>query len=186
MFIDIGTRNIQLIRLDKGVPKYESSKATTKGMSSIYRGIADITKTLDVGINDGSSVQIYLERTATGKMKLKKVVEDKILDYLIENVFAEINQCLNEMQVSPILTKYVFLGGGSDILRRFLDASFTTKDEEEDEINAPIYVENPYFATSLGLFKKGERIYKYDKHTAAKTKKAAKKAKVKKAEKQNS
>ena len=55
-------------------------------MSSIYRGIADITKTLDLGINDDSSVQIYLERTATGKMKLRKVVEDKILNYLMDNV----------------------------------------------------------------------------------------------------
>jgi hypothetical protein len=162
VFIDIGTRNIQIIRVVKGVPRYEESKATTKGMSSIYRGVADITKTLSYGINDGIAVQMYLEQTKAGKLDKIDVIETKILDYLIENVFSELDKCLDEMQVSPLFTKYVFLGGGSDLLSRFLDAKFM-----KSKNSMPIYVDNPYYATSLGLFKKAERLYKYERHVDA-------------------
>ena len=45
----------------------------------------------------------------------------------------------------------------------------------KDKNSQPIYVNNPYFATSLGLFKKGERIYNYEKHTASSKKTTNKK-----------
>ncbi len=176
VFIDIGTRNIQIIRMCKGVPKYEESKSTKKGMSSIYRGIADITKTLNEGINDSVAVQMYLEHTKAGKLKPIDSIETKILEYLMENIYNEIDQSLDEMQVSPLFTKYVFLGGGSDLLSRFLDAKFI-----EEKGSKPIYVDNPYFATSLGLFKKGEKLYNYPKHTDG-SKKSTKRAKTNKDE----
>lgn len=159
VFIDIGTRNTQIIRVSKGVPRYEESKSTKKGMSSIYRGVSDITKTLPHGVNDEVAVQLYLEQTKKGKLDKINEVEDKILEYLDDHLFNEIYQCFDEMQVSELFTKYVFLGGGSDLLSRFLDARFV-----EFRKSKPIYVKNPYFATSLGLFKKGERIYNYEKH----------------------
>ena len=160
VFIDIGTRNTQIIRVSKGVPRYEESKSTKKGMSSIYRGVSDVTKTLKHGINDEVAVQLYLEQTRTGKLEKIDEIEDKILDYLDEHLFKEIYKCFDEMEVSELFTKYVFLGGGSKLLPRFLDARFI-----ENRKSKPIYVNNPYFATSLGLFKKGERIYNYEKHT---------------------
>lgn len=181
VFIDIGTRNIQLIRVSQGVPKYETSKSTTKGMSSIYRGVADITKILSFGINDDVAVKMYLEQTKEGKLDKINEIEDKILEYLMTNIYNEIDKCLDEMQVSPLFTKYVFLGGGSDLLSRFLNAKFI-----EEKNTTPIYVNNPYFATSLGLFRKGERLYNYEKHQDAKlceedNKAAAKKTTTKKA-----
>ena len=163
VFIDIGTRNIQLIRVSKGVPRYETSKSIkNKGMSSIYRGVADITKTLPFGINDTVAVQMYLEKTKKGKLDKINEIEGKILEYLMASIYNELDQCLDEMQVSPLFTKYVFLGGGSDLLSRFLDAKFI-KEHNTD----PIYVDDPYFATSLGLFRKGERLYNYEKHQDA-------------------
>jgi len=176
VFIDIGTRNIQLIRVSKGVPKYETSKSTTKGMSSIYRGVADITKTLKKGINDDIAVQMYLEKTKEGTLDEIEEIESKILEYLMSNIYNEIDQCLDEMQVSPLFTKYVFLGGGSSLLSRFLNAKFI-----EEKNAKPIYVDNPYFATSLGLFKKGERLYNYNKHEdSSKPKQTTKKTTTKK------
>ena len=160
VFIDIGTRNTQLIRMSKGVPTYDTSKSTKKGMSSIYRGIADITKTLtEYGVNDPMAVQMYLEQTEKGTLEKIDSIEEKILNYLIKNVFDEIDQCLDEMQISPLFTKYVFLGGGSTLLSRFLDIKYTKQTNKK-----PIYVKNPYFATSLGLFKKGEKLYNYERH----------------------
>ena len=169
VFIDMGTRNLQLLRMVKGVPKYEISKSTKKGMSSIYRGIADITKTMNLGVDDAVAVEFYLKKTNEGKLEPIAAIEDKILEYLMTNVFNEIDQCLDEMEVSTLFTKYVFLGGGSNALGRFLDAKFV-----KDKNSQPIYVNNPYFATSLGLFKKGERIYNYEKHTACSKKNTSK------------
>jgi len=173
VFIDIGTKNIQLIRVSKGVPRYATSKSTTKGMFSIYRGVADVTKTLPHGINDDIAVQMYLEQTKKGKIQTINEIEDKIINYLMENIYNEIDKCLAEMEVSELFTKYVFLGGGSDLLSRFIDIKFM-KDKNID----PIYVDDPYFATSLGLFKKGERLYNYEKHEDAK--KVAEKSTTKK------
>lgn len=156
--VDIGTKDLQLIRVTQGTPDYLGSKSKKIGMDYIYRGIAEIVGNLNEGINDDVAVRMYLEKTATGKTPIIDSVDDKILEYLMSNIFIEIDRCLTEMNMSRF-TKIVLLGGGSIALKRFLDAKFIEKDELE-----VCYVDGGYFANSLALFKKAERLYGYEKH----------------------
>ena len=178
VFTDLGTRNMQHIRVVEGIPKYETCIATTKGMYSLYRGVANITKTLNEGIDDYLAVKMYLTQTNDGKIGRIDTVYEKILDYLMDVTFKEMDKCFEEMETSRF-TKHVFLGGGSTMLKYFLDLKF-----EERTGKKPIYINNPYFATSLGLFRKGEQLYNYPKHKDAikqeKNKKEAKKTNTKK------
>ena len=163
--IDFGTKDLQLIRVIQGSPNYAGSKSMKIGMDYIYRGMVDTVANLGVGINDDVAIKMYLEKTANGKTSIIDSVDDKMLEYLMSNIFTEIDRCLTEMNMSKF-TKIVLLGGGSMSLKRFLDTKFI----KEDEIEV-YYVEEGYFANSLALFKKAERLYGYEKHISEKEQK---------------
>ena len=158
VMIDIGTKDLQLLRVSQGTPNYVGSKSVKVGMDFIYRAIADITKTLEIGINDDIAVKMYLEKTASGEMDIIEKIDDKILEYLMSSTFDEIDRCLNEMGIS-MFTKIILLGGGSTLLKRFLDARFIQESKRTVH-----YVNNGYYANSLGLFKRAEKLYGYEKH----------------------
>ena len=175
---DIGTKNFTILQIIKAVPKYETSFATKHGMLKIYEDIADRTK--DEGLSSASSVEMYLEKTANGTYDIVPEIDSKILKYLMETIFVEIDKKLSNLDMSRF-TKLVFLGGGSVYLKRFLEAKYT-----EREI---IFVENAYFANAKGLFKKGVRLFGYDpekmkvlKPSKKGTKKTTKKTTTKKEE----
>ena len=71
------------------------------------------------------------------------------MKYLMTNIFTEIDERLNEMDIK-LFTKYVFLGGGSIALKRFLEAKFEGKSIS--------FVKNPYFANARGLYMKGVKM----------------------------
>lgn len=150
IFNDIGTKNFTLLQVINGTPLYEQSFATKEGMSKIYKGVSDRLK--DHGLGSSSAAQMYFEKTSKGTHPIIQQVDEIILNYLMETVFEEIDVRLEDLNIS-IFTKLVFLGGGAEYLKRFLEAKYT-----EREI---LFVENPYYANARGLYKRGERLFGY-------------------------
>lgn len=150
IFNDIGTKNFTILQVINGTPLYETSFATKEGMSKIYKGIADRVK--DHGLGSPIAVQMYLERTSKGVHPIMPKIDEIILNYLMETVFTEIDTRLDDLNIS-IFTKLVFLGGGAEYLKRFLEAKYT-----ERKI---VFVEDAYFANARGLYKRGERLFGY-------------------------
>ena len=57
-----------------------------------------------------------------------------------------------------MFAKYVFLGGGSVALKRFIEAKFTDKAESGDLY----FVEEPYFANALGMYRRAAKQFGYE------------------------
>lgn len=152
---DIGTKNFTILQIINGIPQYETSFATKDGMSKIYKGVADRVKIHEKGLGSPTAIQMYLERTSKGVCEIIPKVDEIILSYLIETVFAEIDTRLDDLNMS-IFTKLIFLGGGASYLKRFLDMKFT-----DQKI---IYIEDSYYANARGLYKKGERLFGYNQN----------------------
>lgn len=147
--IDIGSKNIQLLQISQGRVQYDTSYATRYGMNNILMGSADLVKVHEPMLKSSDAIQMYLEKTNNGSFGIINEVDELILRYLMTNIFTEIDERLNEMDIK-LFTKYVFLGGGSIALKRFLEAKFEGKSIS--------FVKNPYFANARGLYMKGVKM----------------------------
>ena len=151
IMIDFGTYNMQGIYVLNGSPKYNRSFATQFGMDHIYRALANIIKVEERGLSTPEAMQLYLEKTATGKAKIIPRVDDLIMSYLINEIFSELDKELD--MIKPSLYCKILLGGGGSItLQRFLDAKFI---EDKDKI----YLKKSVFANAIGLLGKAVRLF---------------------------
>ena len=87
-------------------------------------------------------------------------VEDVILDYLNNIIFDEIDKRINHLDISDF-TRFCFLGGGSNYLKRFLSAKYIE--------NNSVFIQDAYYMTARGLLKRAIMIYK-DKISGVKNK----------------
>lgn len=157
IFFDIGSMNFQISRMLNASINYQESYATTHGMNSIYMKTADIVKTQVKGLSTPAAIEIYLKRVSSGAMQPIKEADECILRHLINNTFVEIDERLNEINPT-MFAKYVFLGGGSVALKRFIEAKFTDKAESGDLY----FVEEPYFANALGMYRRAAKQFGYE------------------------
>lgn len=148
--IDFGTLNLQGIQIIKGVPQYNTTFSTSFGMQHIYRGLYDVVKLVEPELASLHAVQMYLEKTAKGDIKPIQKVEEAVLNYLVETIFKELSIELKQIKMS-MFAKLIFVGGGSIVMKRFLEAKFTDKER--------IFVDDAYFANAYGMQATGERAF---------------------------
>lgn len=157
IFFDIGSKNFQILRMLNASINYQESFATTHGMNSIYLKTADVVKTHVSGLSTPAAIEIYLKRVAAGTMEPIKEADECILRHLMQNTFIELDERLNEINPT-MFSKFVFLGGGSIALKRFLEAKFADKCKSGDLY----FVEEPYYANALGMWRRAAKQFGYD------------------------
>lgn len=151
IMIDFGNLNMQGIYVLNGSPDYKKSFATEYGMHHIYRQLAEIVKLEEKGLSTAAAMRLYLEKTAKDPKYIIPKVDDIVIDFLINNIFKELDVELNLIKPS-MYCKYLLIGGGSETMQRFLEAKFV-EDKEK------VFLEDGYYATAKGLYGKAKRIF---------------------------
>lgn len=149
---DIGTKNFQIVKYESGRALVDRSFSTEFGMNRIYEDLADRTKNVKtVKIKSPHSVKVYLKKTSSDEISVIPEIEDVILDYLNNIIFDEVDKRINHLDISDF-TKFCFLGGGSNYLKRFLSAKYIE--------NNSVFINDAYYMTSKGLLKRAIMLYK--------------------------
>ncbi|MGL5715814.1 MAG: hypothetical protein ACRCX2_22520, partial [Paraclostridium sp.] len=78
-------------------------------------------------------------------------IDKAILEYLMESIFPEIDSKINAMEMG-MYTRFVFLGGGSDYLRRFLEIKYINKE------NPVTFIKRPFYANVKGMYNRAVNI----------------------------
>ena len=121
-------------------------------MNRIYEDLVDRTKNAKTAkIKSAHSVKVYLKKTANEEMPVNPEIEDHILEYLNSIIFEEIDKRINHLDISDF-TKFCFLGGGSNYLKRFLSAKYID--------NNSVFIQDAYYMTARGLLKRAIMLYK--------------------------
>lgn len=172
--IDLGTRNLQLLRILMGNPEIDKSYSTLHGCDSLYIAIGDNAKALNIGLDTPDAIKMYLTRTGEGTYPEIPEIEDIILKHLEVNIFSDIDKKLKILG-SSLFTKFIFVGGGAVYFKRFLEAKYNVDDKalpvkaliKTDNSNNSTNIDNtktsfvkdPFYANSLGLLKKAQKVF---------------------------
>ena len=150
--IDIGTKNLQVLKLAEG--KLIKTYSSTLGMNQVYLDAFDVVKTVTNKINSPSDVKSYLRRTHKKLNEPIPEIDEAIYKSLETEIFPEIDNVLQGLD--SLYTKYIYIGGGSDYLQRFLIRKF----KEEKEYDS-YFTKDSYFANAIGLYARGEKLLGY-------------------------
>ena len=150
--IDIGTKNFQILSLNEA--KLEKTYSSTLGMNMVYMEAYDLVKTINNKIKSPKHIKDYLRKTHNGTFDIIPAIDEAIYKALEKEIFPEISNMLNNLD--SLFTKYVFIGGGSDYLKRFLEMKF--KEEKQYSI---YFTKDSFYANAIGLYLKGEKLLGY-------------------------
>ena len=129
IFIDIGGFTADYMIMKNGIPTLSSCDSLENGVISLYNGIRS---------KISSNFDLLLEETDIDDILRDKpnVYDEKVADIVREQARLFVNDLINklrELMIDLRTGKAIFVGGGSILLKKYIEAS--------DKISCPIFVE---------------------------------------------